>query len=248
MPVEVSKVIDAHLYPELIQTGGLARALKSILDEISAGLDVRGLDEPQLLAYAKVRSGQRFSQVMLANKEHAFSVDFWNQGVLYGHGWTRTLREAALAIECFQARHTNVEMLSVQYPWFVPSYEAGVHQNGPEAFIADAWECLFRWLSTSEPVDSPIRRLLPLVMEARGRSALRQLLPFTSMDRLCFSRTTGYPYTADCPIARPIGENRFQVLAHSVALGEGDAVKASDLLIANLPDGCGPAQHGTAED
>jgi hypothetical protein len=30
-------------------------------------------------------------------------------------------------------------------------------------------------------------------------------------------------------------------------LGEGDAVQAADILVANLPPNCGPAVHGTAE-
>jgi hypothetical protein len=68
------------------------------------------------------------------------------------------------------------------------------------------------------------------------------------MDNLCFSRTTGFPFTDDCPVGFPVDINRFRVVGVGGVLGEGNEVHAADLLVANLPSGCVAARHGTADD
>ena len=90
---------------------------------------------------------------------------------------------------------------------------------------------------------------MAIVLEAANRPELRRLYPFTSVETLHFSRTTGFPFTRDCPFAVPIEGGRFRVMAadRKLVLGEGDAVQAADMLVANLPRNCGPAIHGTAE-
>lgn len=40
---------------------------------------------------------------------------------------------------------------------------------------------------------------VPLVTLARATPELAALFPFTSMNRLCFSRCSDYPFTLDCP-------------------------------------------------
>jgi hypothetical protein len=108
-----------------------------------------------------------------------------------------------------------------------------------------AWEQLVRWLSNESSV---MRALLPLVMEAARRPQLRQLYPFTSHDTLCFSRTTGFPYTTDCPMAAPDGDGGFRVMQYGGdSLGTGSAHEAADLLVQHLPSNCGPAVDATAE-
>lgn len=41
--------------------------------------------------------------------------------------------------------------------------------------------------------------LRPVIAAASASSQLRALFPFTSLNRLCFSRCSDYPYTGDCP-------------------------------------------------
>jgi hypothetical protein len=107
---------------------------------------------------------------------------------------------------------------------------------------------------------------LPLIEAAKKRPELRQLFPFTSLYSICFSRTTGYPFTADCPHATPIGDGRFRAYstkykivnrsnegfnykeAVDEVIGEGSAEEVIEMLVANLPPDCGPAVSGTAED
>jgi hypothetical protein len=78
---------------------------------------------------------------------------------------------------------------------------------------------------------------------------LRRLFPYTSLNIFCFSRCTGYPFTLDTPFVRPVMENWYEVMSASgLVLGRGDAEAAAELVVANLPPGCGPAVPGTADD
>jgi hypothetical protein len=243
---ELSKTVDATLYPEIARAGGLVPALAGALRAIDRDLLVEGLDVPPV--YARVTLGERISQVMLAAHAHAFSVDFWQQGVQYGHGWTGTLEDVARAVGLFAADGASTDRMEAEVSWFVQR-SGHDHEQGAAHMVDQAWRWLAERSSDGEPPGSRMRGLQPLVLEAARRPALRQLFPFTSMDNLCFSRTTGYPYSRDCPYARPCDDDRYRVYRRGeVAVGEGDAVAAADALVANLPPGCGPAVHGTSGD
>jgi hypothetical protein len=124
-----------------------------------------------------------------------------------------------------------------------------MNMNPVASFVTKRWQRLERSLKSEELPFPLMRDLIPLVSEAAKRPQLRQLLPFTSVHRLCFSRTTAFPWVqVDC-IAWPIGNGRFRITSidEKTDLGEGDAVQAANILIANLPPNCGPAIHGTAE-
>jgi hypothetical protein len=234
------------LYPDLMERGGLARALQHVLQELGTDLIVRQLDEPRMFVFASVRRDERFSQVMIAAHARAFSVDFWNQGVQYDSAWLPDLVEVGRAIAAFQLEKPSIRDMAARFSWFKLNKGALDHERGADHFVAECWRSLLAW----EPRERIFRELVPLIAEAGRRPALRQLLPFTSVHRLCFSRTTGFPYSYDCPLAQPIKNGGFCVLSadEKRVLGEGDVVQAVDLLVANLPQVCGPAIHGTAED
>ncbi len=91
---------------------------------------------------------------------------------------------------------------------------------------------------------------VPLIEAAMKRPELRQLFPFTSLQCLCFSRTTGYPFTHDCPKAEPQGNGKYRVYAPASLeiIGEGTIDEVMEILIKHLPLNCGPAVNGTADD
>ena len=60
-----------------------------------------------------------------------------------------------------------------------------------------AWEALTQ--SVEEDASWVGDSMRPLVRAASQRAELRVLFPFTSLNRLCFSRSSYYPYTTDCP-------------------------------------------------
>ena len=246
--MEVAKQWDADLYPELETAGGLAHALTRVLP---GQLVPTGHGPP--LVYARVAHGSRSSQVMVGAKTRAFSVDFWNQGVQYAHGFAATLEDVGRAFVAFQLERISTDAMALVFPWFGANKQAAVHESGPSAFVEYAWERTHRWLSQTEPEESVMRQLFPLVEAAMAVPALRSLFPFTSLNNLCFSRTTGYPYTSDCPSASPVQHGRFR--ARGGKLGaeptksvEGDEATIARVLAEALPDGCGLAVHGTADD
>ena len=91
---------------------------------------------------------------------------------------------------------------------------------------------------------------IPLIKAAMKRPELRQLFPFTSLNTLCFSRTTGYPFTMDCPSVASQGNGKYCVYAPSSheIIGEGTIDEVIEIVIKNLPPNCGAAINGTADD
>jgi len=66
-----------------------------------------------------------------------------------------------------------------------------------------------RWGSVRDQLgDSWVDEALrPLVEAAAQTESLSRLFPFTSMNRLCFSRCSDYPYTLDCPCIEANGSS-----------------------------------------
>lgn len=91
---------------------------------------------------------------------------------------------------------------------------------------------------------------LPLIKAAMKRPELRQLFPYTSLTQLCFSRTTGYPFTNDCPVIVPQGDGRYFVCMPNSQefIGEGTVDEVIEMAVRHLPPNCGPAINGTADD
>ncbi len=104
----------------------------------------------------------------------------------------------------------------------------------------------FFYLFHSNKKLSPI----PLIKAAMKRPELRQLFPFTSLNTLCFSRTTGYPFTHDCPSVASQGNGKYCVYAPSSheVIGEGKIDEVMEIVIKHLPPNCGAAVNGTADD
>jgi hypothetical protein len=104
----------------------------------------------------------------------------------------------------------------------------------------------FTYLFRSDNKYSPI----PVIKAAMKRPELRQLFPYTSLTRLCFSRTTGYPFTNDCPMIEPQENGKYRVYLPITqeVIGEGTAEEAVEMTIKHLPLNCGPAVNGTADD
>lgn len=245
---EVAKQWSKELYPELETAGGLAQALQPFLARFPGDLKVEAPDE-SFIVYASVRSGSRSSQVMIAAEHRAFSVDFWAQGVQYGSGWATSLDDVGQAIYAFQGTRLGAAALQADYPWVRVYDQAFIHECEPAAFVEDAWQSNLDWLA-NEPPESHQGRLLPLLRACGQRPRLRSLLPFASHDRLCFSRTTGYPYTTECPPAFPLGDGRYRIEKASAedAPVDGDAEFIALVLEGALAPECPGAVHGTAND
>ncbi len=104
----------------------------------------------------------------------------------------------------------------------------------------------FFYLFNSNKKRSPI----PLIKAAMKKPELRQLFPFTSLNALCFSRTTGYPFTHDCPsvVSHENGKYCVYAPASLEIIGEGTIDEVMEIVIKHLPPNCGAAVNGTADD
>jgi hypothetical protein len=184
--------------------GGLAPALQQILNELTSGPNLLKCESNA--ADALITEGPHHSNVSAADDYRNFHIDLWYQGVIYGSGWNSDLREIARAVVAFHRRKFSISEIACLFEWVQPSQNAASHQRGAEIFVIKRWEDLERGLASGKfPY---LNTLLPLVVEAAKRPELRRLLPFTSLTNLCFSRTTGYPYTRDCP-CMAVGQRAF---------------------------------------
>lgn len=249
---ELSKEIKPEMYPDIVAAGSLSNALAKAFADLGSPLQP---ESPiPFLVYARTEGGSRFCQMYIAAHERLFIFDFWSSGVGYGKGATRSLHDAAQAIHFWIIEKPDLARMQDRFSFFTADPKGLAHEAGRA--VEYQWERLrANWERQDEPGSiSP----LPLIDAAMQRAELRQLFPFTSLYTLHFSRSTGYPFTSDCPYARPIGNNRFRAYKASARalnpettdeiIGEGDASEVIAMLVAHLPPDCGPAVEGTADD
>jgi hypothetical protein len=232
----------ACLYPDLLSAGGLVNALRVALSELGSALKVSGLPETvNFVAYARVESGSRFSQVYIAAKERLFLFDFWSRGVMLAQGRTSNLTVTAEAINRWVGSSCTTAELASDFAFVEVEPKAAVFERGEEVE--------YQWQEYLATIGERFPELVAFVRAASRRQELRQLFPFTSLNRFCFSRCTGYPFTGDTPYVCPQLDGQYEVFSpNGRALGQGDAEVAVRLVIEHLPENCGPAVPGTAEN
>ncbi|MFD9221872.1 DUF6193 family natural product biosynthesis protein [Streptomyces sp. NPDC060064] len=109
--------------------------------------------------------------------------------------------------------------------------------------VAAEWQSI---LTYDEDLIDPV---VPRTAYASPR--LRGLFPMVSHGTLYLSRCTRFPWTDDIGTMRKLVVGGYRVRRESdkTVLGETETVQeAIDLIAANLPEGCGPAIDGTADD
>lgn len=244
------------LYPEL-QREDLSTLTRRLVVEAGYALDAV---EP-----GSVRVGDRFSQFNHAALERLFLFDLWSKGVCYGDGATADPRIMADAIGAFVIGRATVDEMGRRFPFVRFKEAARAHEAGR---LVDQ-----RWQSRLEASDNLGRILQPLFAACARRPRLRALFPFTSLDTVLFSRTTGFPYDAMNACARPAGDptqegrpfiesvlaGRFDVVVRDSDppqatesppryLGTGNAEWAAGTLEREVPAHWGAAVDGTADD
>jgi hypothetical protein len=256
---ELAKTLSETLYPDLIEAGGLHEAVTRALN--SSGSDLKATTVPGFIPYARVEQGSRSTQVYIAAEQRLFTLEFWYDGIAYGNGATPDIGVVAEAIQVWIVEAPQIASMRGRFGFFKPTGKGEAHEAG--TLVEYQWESLLRSWSEHEPNAFSPR---PLIEAARLRPELRQLFPYTSLYKFCLSRTTGVPYTRDCPHALALGnglyraysanyvvvtmrhaDEEYRVAEHEI-LGEGTAEEVLDLLVVNLPPGCGPAVNGTAVD
>lgn len=226
----------AELYPEVADAGGLKEALRRVLATFNPPLS----PNDQSFLMERVELGDRFCQVSMAAEERLFMTDFWARGVWLAGGSTPELPALAGAIHRWLTADVTTTELRATFAFVVPTEDAASYETGQE--VEHRWQTYLRTL----PADFP--ELADLVKAAAAEPRLRQLFAYTSLNRLCFSRCTGYPFSWDVPHVRPLPGNRYEAVSpKGHPLGQGDAGEVVRLVVENLPPDCGPAVPGTAD-
>jgi hypothetical protein len=241
---EVSKSTetDNSLYPDLKEAGSLSSLLNSSLNQLSPQLTSNGLDEEfsEFPSYARVAQENRSSQVYIAAKERLFLFDFWSKGILMANGQSSNINDVAEAIHYWIFSKPNIIDLKREFNYISIDKSAEDFEKGLGVEVA--------WKNHMNYIGDQFPELVEFVKIAFNTPELRQLFPFTSLNRFCFSRCTGFPYTDDCPYVQPIDNGMYIVRGLKEGYSEPlNAQMAVKLIIDNLPTGCGPAVDGTAE-
>lgn len=236
--------INRALYPELSRAEGLPGAINAALARHAARVRATGIDDVPggFPAYARVAEGDRSSQVYVAAHRRLFSFDFWARGVMLANGASPDLDDTAKAIMTWVSTPDMTsdrlarEFAFVRCTDVAEAFEAG---KGTE-FV---WNRYLSWEQEEFPGQ------VELFRAAAAHPSLRQLFPFTSMNRLCFSRCTGFPYTNDCPVISPTRDGFFEAeTADGSRSGRLSSQDVVEWAVRHLPAGVGPASDGTADD
>ncbi|MET8741645.1 DUF6193 family natural product biosynthesis protein [Streptomyces sp. NPDC004728] len=121
--------------------------------------------------------------------------------------------------------------------------------TGDEARMRAAEIVAAKWKAILDSGDELIDPTMPRAAYANPR--LRELFPIVSHGALYLSRCIRPPRAHDVGALFRRGGGGFMVIRHSdgTVLGEPETVEeAINLIVANLPDACGPAIDGTADD
>lgn len=233
------------LYPEVAAAGSLSNALDQALSKIGSSLHATA--DVNFISFARTAAGSRFCQMYIAAHEHLFLFDFSAEGVTYGKGSSSSLNDAAQAIHFWIVEQPNIAQMQGRFSFFVPDEQGIAHEAGRA--VEFKWSTLLKTWAVRADANPEAISPLPLIEAAMKQPELAQLFPFTSLYTLHFSRTTGYPFTNDCPFAVPIGNGRFRAVEHTgEVIGEGNAAEVIAMLVTHLPPNCGPAINGTADD
>jgi len=196
------KGIREDLYPDILASGDLSKALAKAFANLGSSLQST-TTSVKFIPYARAEGGSRFCQMYIAAHERLFIFDFWSKGVGYGKGSTADLHDAAQAIHFWIIEQPDLARMQDRFSFFAPEPQGLAHEAGRA--VEYQWERLRE--SWSRTADGKPDAMSPLVLieAAMQQPELRQLFPFTSLYSLHFSRTTGYPFTNDCPFAVPVG-------------------------------------------
>ena len=250
MPLhEALKEIDKTFYPDISQAGSLDIAISKSLSDLGSNLTASGTEVDKFICYARVEEGTRFSQIYIAAEQRLFLFDFWHEGVMYGNASCENILDVARSIHAWITDKLPLEKMSSAFGFFTPSEDGKAHEAG--IFVEHQWQSLLEnWRVMEKTFSNPDRTPTRLIEAAMKRPELRRLFPFTSLISLCFSRTTGYPFTRDCPRIEPQENHIYWVYAPTSfeILGKGNIEEVLDILIAHLPPNCSAAVNGTADD
>jgi hypothetical protein len=224
---------DNALYPEISASGSLHGALRARLGQVKE----LQLISNDVLPGVTVKAGERSVQIYVAKYVCRYILECWARGIAIGVAHVAEPNSVVEVISDWLLNVASIDDMKEKFPFRCT-------KKGQSIKDGNVVEAEWKHLEVYAAVD-----IRPLVSAASRHPKLRQLYPYMSLDRLSFSRVTGYPYTRDCPSAKPIILGKYRVYStDGMVLGDGDASTALNLIVDHLPAAIGPAVAGTADE
>lgn len=208
------------------------------------GLDLEGLvsgEGGQTATAASLKIPRGRSGLWRPDPAGEICVTVSGRGFHAGGGWAPDLGSAARAVAAWRSG-TSFTRLAEDFPFLTFDPVSEGHERGDA--VAVAWESMLARLPHTRLGDPDITRA------AYAEPRLRALFPFPSHGQFHFLRNTIAPHTGGLPFITGGGEGGLKVhTADYKLLGEpSTAEEAAALVVAHLPDDCGPAFEGTLGD
>lgn len=186
---ETGKESLSELYPDIINLGGLNNAVNEAFKNLGSRLEA-DLNIEKSFFYSRIEYKERSSQILLAVNERLFLVDLWCEGICYGDWRFNDLIQAADFIKYFVEAQFSVREMKKIFIWF-DSKTGNLHEKGAKKEIEQRWNDI---ISRIKKETTFMKYLLPCIKTTKKFAELNVLFPYLSMNTLCFSLTTGYPY------------------------------------------------------
>ncbi|HEV2345635.1 MAG TPA: DUF6193 family natural product biosynthesis protein [Actinocrinis sp.] len=244
---------DPDLYPDVAEAGSLAAALTSVASELGLSLGevlTNDLDPYRSAGVESLVPDRKPSWIILGSVERWFIFSGWWQGVELITGSTVDLGEMARALDAWRSG-AKIREIHEAATFVKVSELAEAHELGSADAVTVKWRRLLEHLRQDMDRLELARSVLALAEAAFDEPKLRQLYPFTSHWSLHFTTCTGFPFSWDVPFVDPLSDRRYLVSGPSrgTVVGEADTPKdAVAMVVAGLPENCGPAVAGTADD
>ncbi|MBF4518890.1 hypothetical protein IRZ71_21245 [Flavobacterium sp. ANB] len=238
---------------EIKETGGISVALNREFARINSSLKVLGSENGEHinLTSAIVENENKFSQIGITDKKD-YGLDFWRDGVYLAVGRAKDIQELAKVLDFWLCQDVTTKSLCENFTFVRSEEGAAEFDEGRE--IEYIWTCFLE-------KDDNYSGLSEFIILAAKDPILSNLFPFTSMDTLCFSKCTGYPFDiAGMPniIRKEFDQgnrldvnpnNKIQYVVRNDTrdyLGEGNAIEALKIIKDNMPKNIQRARKGVA--
>jgi len=232
-----------RLLSKILESGGLYQVLDLEFKKLSTNIRVQRTDNTQLVIleekYANVEFNNNNTEIQLIPELDCLEVNYWRNGVWMAYGQTKNIKELTTSIVDWLELKPITLDFTIEFNFVKSTEQAKYFDEDNETMYA--WKKILN--------DSNFEQLKDFISIAIKDDILCYLFPFTSLNVLCLSRCTGYPYTSDTPIIISLDNDFYEVrTSENIIIGNGNSNEAINLVKSNLPFGIKPAIKGTAEE
>jgi Family of unknown function (DUF6193) len=230
--------MDAELYPDVVKAGGLKPFLQDRLIKLGSKIQIPS-------EKANEDFGTRF-HLTIGAEERLFGVTLWRRAMSYAHLWARNSDDIAVLIDFWMSQEPSALELQTRFPNLKVNEASYFWEKGAVIYIEWLWNEGMNWFIESAP------EMREVFLLARQNPKLNLLRPSQSHHILCFSRTTDYPFTRDCPMIE-FWDGNYYVYSElsrkpKKPVAIGTAREIIEVAVTLLPENYDEIYWGTADE